>query len=122
MNIIYENTIKAMGECAQEFREENMFVLFGDSAPEEIKDFCYWVDVAPIHGTIAPGQVLKVDGQCYRTLLLQIQRPDRGGAAGHHLCGGQTHAGHPGGHRASDCGGVRAAKLAVVLPVHSCYT
>ena len=72
MNIIYENTIKAMGECAQEFREENMFVLFGDSAPEEIKDFCYWVDVAPIHGTIAPGQVLKVDGQCYRITAVEL--------------------------------------------------
>ena len=50
MKVIYENTIKDMGECAEEFREEKMIVIFGDSAPEEIKDFCYWVDVAPING------------------------------------------------------------------------
>lgn len=83
MNIIYENTIKAMGECAQEFREENMFVLFGDSAPEEIKDFCYWVDVAPIHGTIAPGQVLKVDGQRYRITAVGGEVPTTLAGLGH---------------------------------------
>lgn len=66
MKIIYENTIKDQGACAEEFREENMIVLFGDSAPEEIKDFCYWVDVAPINGTIAPGQTLKVGGESYK--------------------------------------------------------
>lgn len=66
MKIIYENTIKGAGPCAEEFREEQMVVLFGDSAPEEIKDFCYLVDMAPINGTIAPGQTLKVDGQAYK--------------------------------------------------------
>lgn len=66
MKIIYENSIKDKGECAEEFREERMIVLFGDSAPEEIKDFCYWVDVVPIHGTIVPGQTLTVDGQSYK--------------------------------------------------------
>ena len=39
MKIIYENTIKDKGEFAEEFLENNMFVLFGDSAPDEIKDF-----------------------------------------------------------------------------------
>ena len=81
MNIIYENTIKAMGECAQEFREENMFVLFGDSAPEEIKDFCYWVDVAPIHGTIALAGLghcsFKFSGQTEVELLGTIYVEDK---------------------------------------------
>ena len=60
MKIIYENTIKDKGECAEEFLENNMFVLFGDSAPDEIKDFCFWVDVVPINGTISVGQTVKI--------------------------------------------------------------
>ncbi len=83
MNIIYENTIKDMGECAQEFQEEKMIVLFGDSAPEEIKDFCYWVDVAPIHGTIAVGQTLKVDGQSYKITAVGSEAPTTLAGLGH---------------------------------------
>lgn len=83
MNIIYENTIKDMGECAQEFQEERMFVLFGDSAPEEIKDFCYWVDVVPIRGTIAPGQTLKVDGQSYKITAVGSEAPVTLAGLGH---------------------------------------
>ena len=83
MKIIYENTIKDKGECAEEFREENMFVLFGDSTPEEIKDFCYWVDVAPINGTIAAGQTLKVDGQSYKITAVGDEVPVTLGGLGH---------------------------------------
>lgn len=83
MNIIYENTVKDMGECAGEFREERMIVLFGDSAPEEIKDFCYWVDVVPIRGTIAPGQTLKVDGQSYKVTAVGSEAPVTLAGLGH---------------------------------------
>ena len=34
--------------------------------PPEIKDYCYWIDLSPINGTIAPGQYLRVGGQSYR--------------------------------------------------------
>ena len=44
MKIIYECKVKAQGECAEEFRDTNMFVIFGDNAPPEIKDYCYWID------------------------------------------------------------------------------
>ena len=40
MKIIYENKVKDMGECARDFSEEKMIVIFGDSAPAEIKDYC----------------------------------------------------------------------------------
>lgn len=83
MKIIYENTIKDKGECAEEFREEKMIVIFGDSAPEEIKDFCYWVDVVPINGTIAAGQTLKVDGQSYKITAVGDEVPVTLGGLGH---------------------------------------
>ena len=83
MKIIYENKVKDMGECAEEFRSENMIVIFGDNAPPEIKDYCYWVDVAPINGTIAPGQYLKVDGQSYRITAVGSEAPVTLAGLGH---------------------------------------
>ena len=98
MKIIYENTVKDMGECAQEFQEERMIVIFGDSAPEEIKDFCYWVDVTPINGTIAAGQTLKVDGQSYKITAVGTEAPVTLAGLGHcsFKFSGQTEAELPG--------------------------
>ena len=83
MKVIYECKIKDQGECAEEFRETDIFVIFGDNAPPEIKDYCYWIDLAPINGTIAPGQYLKVDGQSYRITAVGSEAPVTLAGLGH---------------------------------------
>ena len=83
MSIIYECKIKDQGSCAEEFADANIFVIFGDNAPEEIKDYCYWIDLAPIQGTIAPGQLLKVDGQSYRITAVGEEAPVTLAGLGH---------------------------------------
>lgn len=83
MKIIYENKVKDMGECARDFSEEKMIVIFGDSAPEEIKDYCYWVDVMPINGTIAVGQTLKIDGESYKITAVGSEAPVTLAGLGH---------------------------------------
>ena len=66
MKVIYENQVKASGVAVEEFKEAGMFIIFGDNAPEEIKDYCYSVSVNPINGTIAAGQYVVVDGEEYK--------------------------------------------------------
>lgn len=83
MKVIYENTIKAMGDCAEEFKETNMFVIFGDNAPEEIKDYCYWVDVTPVNGTIAPGQTVHIGDQSYKITAVGEEAPVTLAGLGH---------------------------------------
>ena len=51
MKIIYQNKVKALGNCVEEFKDANMFILFGNNAPEELRDYCYSVDVDPLEGT-----------------------------------------------------------------------
>ena len=105
MKIIYENQVKALGACVDEFQEAGLFIIFGDNAPDELKDYCYSVSVNPIQGTIAAGQVLKVDDALYRcrlgsaahagrlgTLHHQFQRADHGRPAGYDLRGKQADA------------------------------
>ena len=83
MKVIYENKVKDMGEFAQEFLENRMFVIFGDNAPAEIKDYCYWVDVAPINGTIAPGQTVKIGADSYKITAVGEEAPVTLAGLGH---------------------------------------
>ena len=55
--IIYENTIKSKGSLVGEFGD-GMFILFGDNAPDMLKDYCYGIDVVPTNATIEVGQTL----------------------------------------------------------------
>ena len=54
--IIYENTVKSKGSLVGEFGD-GMFILFGDNAPDMLKDYCYGIDVVPTNATIEVGQL-----------------------------------------------------------------
>ena len=69
MKTIYENTVKGVGDLASAFAEEKTIILFGDSAPDTLKDYCYSIDVKKADEVIAPGQVLEIDGKQYKILL-----------------------------------------------------
>ena len=51
MAVIYDNKVKGMGDCVAEFEDSGMFILFGDNAPDTLKDYCYSIDVNPITGS-----------------------------------------------------------------------
>lgn len=65
MSIIYENVVKGMGDMVEAFADEKMFVLFGENAPDTLKDFCYTITVKKAEDTIAVGQTLEIDGTSY---------------------------------------------------------
>jgi PTS system glucitol/sorbitol-specific IIA component len=65
MSVIYENKVKAIGGAVKEFKDADFLLIFGDSAPDGLKDYCYSVDVNPIQGVIQPGQVIHFDDQDY---------------------------------------------------------
>lgn len=70
MNTIYENAIKGVGELASAFAEEKTIILFGDSAPDTLKDYCYSIDVKKADRVIEPGQMLEIDGKTYKILVV----------------------------------------------------
>lgn len=83
MKVIYENQVKALGNCVEEFKEANMFIIFGENAPEELQDYCYSVSVNPIHGTIAAGQILKIDDSRYKITAVGTEAPVTLAGLGH---------------------------------------
>lgn len=83
MKVIYENKIKALGNCVNEFQDENMFIMFGNNAPEELRDYCYSVDVNPVNGTICAGQVLKIGDSTYEITAVGEEAPVTLAGLGH---------------------------------------
>ena len=69
MKTIYENTIKGVGALASAFAEEKTIILFGDSAPDTLKDYCYSIDVKKADAVIEPGHMLEIDGKTYKILM-----------------------------------------------------
>ncbi|MDO4814599.1 MAG: PTS glucitol/sorbitol transporter subunit IIA [Gemella sp.] len=67
MVVIYENVIKNKGDLVGEFGSA-MFITFGDSAPDTLKDYCYSIDVKETSGRIAVGQYLNIDGEKFEIL------------------------------------------------------
>lgn len=70
MGIIYENVVKGKGELASAFLEEKTIILFGDSAPDTLKDYCYSIDVKDAAAKIQEGQTLEIDGKEFKIVLV----------------------------------------------------
>lgn len=83
MSVIYENQVVGMGECVEEFKDEGIFIIFGDNAPDELKDYCYSVSVQPINGKIMPGQILSVDDKQYAITAVGPEAPITLAGLGH---------------------------------------
>ncbi len=83
MKIIYENQVKALGACVEEFKGSDMLILFGDNAPEELRDYCYSVSVNPINGTITAGQTMKFGSSAYKITAVGSEAPVTLAGLGH---------------------------------------
>ncbi len=83
MRVIYENKVKKLGDCVDEFKDAGMFILFGENAPEELKDYCYSVSVNPINGTIEAGQTMKIGDAEFKITAVGPEAPHTLAGLGH---------------------------------------
>ena len=65
MGRIYENKVTDLGNQVEAFMDEGMFILFGENAPDTLKEFCYTMSVNPVNGTLSSGQKLIIDDVSY---------------------------------------------------------
>lgn len=75
MKAIYENKVLGVGPHAEDFRATNMLILFGATAPPELKDYCYLVNVNPIDGQISVGDILRIDDGFYKITCIGAEAP-----------------------------------------------
>lgn len=83
MKVIYENKVKGLGAFVDAFKDEKLFIVFGDNAPDELKDYTYHISVNPINGTITAGQYLQVDDKEYKILAVGEEAPMTLAGLGH---------------------------------------
>lgn len=75
MKVIYENKVLGAGAHAEDFRATNMIILFGATAPPELKDYCYLVNVNPIDDQIAAGDILRIGSNFYKITCVGAEAP-----------------------------------------------
>lgn len=67
MKVVYSNKIINAGKDVTAFGEE-MVILFGDNAPDTLKDYCYTIPIVQTVKTIKPGQFFSIDGEKFEIL------------------------------------------------------
>ncbi|RCK12938.1 hypothetical protein DT075_06500 [Bacillus licheniformis] len=58
MVMLYETKINRIGAQAAAFSDEKMLILFGEGAPDELKDYCLSIDIKPVEGDFNEGDEL----------------------------------------------------------------
>lgn len=65
MKTIYKSTVTEMGAEAAMFLEENMLIIFNESAPKDLRDIAVVHKAVQLEGVIEAGDELSFDGQTY---------------------------------------------------------
>ncbi len=63
---MYQTVVKAIGSEAGLFKEEQMLILFGENAPETLKNYCYNIEVLPVERPIEKNMTLRIGDDQYR--------------------------------------------------------
>ena len=75
--------LKELGKDIMMMNGGDFIIIFGDSAPAELRDYCYSVDVNPINGEIKAGQTLKIDENEYKITCVGEEAPVTLAGLGH---------------------------------------
>ncbi|MCR6105693.1 PTS glucitol/sorbitol transporter subunit IIA [Salipaludibacillus agaradhaerens] len=66
MHTKYETHINKIGSSVTEFLDDKMLVLFGESAPAELIDYCLSITVNEIDSEIKAGDMLQIGDAKYK--------------------------------------------------------
>jgi glucitol/sorbitol PTS system EIIA component len=66
----YSSTVTAVGELVPSFMEEGILVFFGDTAPEELHEFCVMHKVEYQSGELQAGDYISIDEQSFEILAV----------------------------------------------------
>ena len=58
---IYQTKIISIGKMANSFSEAKLIILFGNSVPPELKDYCYEINVSKLSATPDSSMILSIN-------------------------------------------------------------
>lgn len=62
---VFETNVINIGNEAELFKSENMIILFGSNAPDDLADYCYNIELNGVKDSIQEGQTLSVGNENY---------------------------------------------------------
>lgn len=62
----FSTSVKDIGVSAKDFETEKMMILFGDNAPEGLKDYCYNIQVSSLDKSMEVGDSISFDSMKYK--------------------------------------------------------
>lgn len=68
MKLIYKTEITSIGESASGFLEHEMFIIFKDNAPEDLKDYCFIHNENNLVQDIEKGDILFIGESQYKII------------------------------------------------------
>ena len=79
----FETIVNEIGELASDFELENMMILFGDNAPEGLKEFCYNIKLSPVRKPMDIGDIISFDNARYKITSVGSKANDTFEELGH---------------------------------------
>lgn len=70
MKTIYESKVKIVGDSVDDFKDEGVFITFGEQVPDTLKDFCYILETATVVGDFSVGNKVLIEGKEYAITAL----------------------------------------------------
>ncbi|KYN25537.1 PTS sorbitol transporter subunit IIA [Vibrio cidicii] len=61
----YQTTILSVGECARDALQDDMVILFGHNAPQEVREYCFVHSGSELVGQIDHDTTLLIGEQAY---------------------------------------------------------
>ncbi len=66
MDIIYETTITYIGKKVNDFIQSDMFIIFKENVPEDLKEYCFLHNKNELTKDIEVGDILFLDENQYK--------------------------------------------------------
>lgn len=64
--MLYTTKVIKIGEVAESFLNEGMFILFGDQVPGELEDICFITKKASVKGPIQQGMEFQIADSSFK--------------------------------------------------------
>ncbi|MDF7638628.1 PTS glucitol/sorbitol transporter subunit IIA [Lactobacillus sp. ESL0791] len=62
---IFQTEVTEIGQDAQSFKDINMLILFGNEAPDLLKESCFIINSKDLKDKITPGMTIQIGNDTY---------------------------------------------------------
>ena len=70
MKSYYRTVVKELGVQVHAFKDAKMLIIFGNNAPEELREYCILHEAGPLEATVEIGDILRLGSTDYKVVYV----------------------------------------------------